>query len=78
MPTATGEITFEANGPARLIAVDNGDHSSDDLLGGNRIALHKGFAMAIFTFRTNSWNCKIESDSNGIETGRGKLNNKIT
>lgn len=47
VPTATGEITFEVNGAASLIAVDNGDHSSDDLFGGSKKALYKGFVMAI-------------------------------
>lgn len=47
VPTATGEITFEISGPAQLIAVDNGDHSSNDLFSGNRKQLYKGFAMAI-------------------------------
>lgn len=47
VPTAAGEIAFEVSGAARLIAVDNGDHSSDSLFVGNRTVLHKGFAMAI-------------------------------
>lgn len=47
VPTAAGELTFEVGGAARLIAADNGDHSSDDLFGGNKKVLHKGFAMAI-------------------------------
>jgi beta-galactosidase len=29
--TATGALTFDVSGAARLIAVDNGDHVSDDL-----------------------------------------------
>lgn len=47
VPTASGEITFDVSGLATIIAVDNGDHSSDDLFGGNKKVLHKGFAMAI-------------------------------
>jgi beta-galactosidase len=39
--------TFDVSGDARLIAVDNGDHSSDELFAGNRRSLHNGFAMAI-------------------------------
>lgn len=45
--TATGELTFEVEGAARLIALDNGNHSSDDLFDGNSKTLYKGFAMAI-------------------------------
>lgn len=47
VPTAADELTFEVSGPARLIAVDNGDHASDELFSGNKTVLHKGFAMAI-------------------------------
>ena len=47
VPTATGEVIFEVSGAGRLIAVDNGDHASDELFTGNKKALHKGFAMAI-------------------------------
>jgi beta-galactosidase len=45
--TATGALTFDVSGAARLIAVDNGDHVSDDLFAGNKKVLHNGFAMAI-------------------------------
>lgn len=45
--TATGELTFEVSGAARLMALDNGDHASDDLFAGNKKMLYKGFAMAI-------------------------------
>ncbi|XAE59000.1 DUF4982 domain-containing protein [Termitidicoccus mucosus] len=31
VPDAIGEVTFEVSGAARLIAVDNGDHRSDEL-----------------------------------------------
>lgn len=47
VPTATGEVTFDVSGAASLIAVDNGDHSSDDLFAGHQKQLHNGFAMAI-------------------------------
>jgi beta-galactosidase len=45
--TAPGAVTFDVKGAARLIAVDNGDHWSDDLFAGNKKVLHNGFAMAI-------------------------------
>lgn len=47
VPTVKGELSFEVSGPSRLIAVDNGNHSSDDLFDGNKKVLHNGFAMAI-------------------------------
>lgn len=47
VPDATGEVTFEVSGVAQLLAVDNGNHSSDELFGGNKRQLHNGFAMAV-------------------------------
>jgi beta-galactosidase len=47
VPTATDEISFDIGGAASLIAVDNGNHLSDDLFAGNKKRLHNGFAMAI-------------------------------
>jgi len=31
VPATEGEVTFEVSGEARLIAVDNGDHMTDEL-----------------------------------------------
>ncbi|MES2773427.1 MAG: glycoside hydrolase family 2 TIM barrel-domain containing protein [Bacteroidota bacterium] len=47
VPTVGGELTFDVTGAAQLIAVDNGNHLSDDLFAGNKKILHNGFAMAI-------------------------------
>ena len=48
VPTAEEEVTFEVSGAAKLIAVDNGDHTTDRVFSeGNSIRLHNGFAMAI-------------------------------
>jgi beta-galactosidase len=47
VPTETAELIFDVSGAASLIAVDNGNHLSDDLFAGNKKRLHNGFAMAI-------------------------------
>jgi len=47
VPTVGGELTFDVRGVASLIAVDNGNHWSDDLFAGNKKVLHNGFAMGI-------------------------------
>lgn len=47
VPTFKGEITFDVSGEAKLIAVDNGDHSSDELFSGTQRTMYRGFAMAI-------------------------------
>lgn len=46
-PMANEKLTFEVNGPAELVAVDNGDINSDELHVGNTRSLHQGAAMAI-------------------------------
>ena len=38
---------YKRQGEARLIAVDNGDHMTDELFSGNHKKLHQGFVMAI-------------------------------
>lgn len=45
--TASGELTFEVKGNAKLLAVDNGDHYTDDIFTGNKVIMHNGFAMVI-------------------------------
>lgn len=47
VPTATGEVTFDVTGAARLIAVDNGDHQSEELFAGNKRLLFNGTALCI-------------------------------
>jgi beta-galactosidase len=47
VPTFNGEAMFDISGEAKLIAVDNGDHSSDELFSGNKRKMYRGFAMAI-------------------------------
>lgn len=46
---ATGDVTFQVDGAASLLAVDNSDHYSDLLFTSdiNHKPLHRGFAMAI-------------------------------
>lgn len=41
------DVTFQVNGAAKLLAVDNGDQYSDELFDGHTRKLHNGFAMAI-------------------------------
>lgn len=66
VPTATGEVTFEVNGPANLIAVDNGDHASDELFSGNKKILHKGFVMAIIRSTQTAGNVKLKVTAPGL------------
>lgn len=67
VPTATGELTFDVSGAARLIAVDNGDHLSDDLFTGNKKALYKGFAMAILRSEQTAGTVKLKVTAPGLK-----------
>lgn len=46
-PQASAPLTFTVNGDAELIAVDNGDISSNEPFTGNRRSLYRGSALAI-------------------------------
>ena len=63
-----GEVTFEITGAARLIAVDNGDHSSDELFAGNKRRLHKGFVMAILRSTQTAGTVKIKASAAGLKS----------
>ena len=67
IPTATGEISFDVSGAATLIAVDNGDHSSDDLFSGNKKALYKGFTMAILRSAQTPGTVKLKVSGMGLK-----------
>lgn len=45
--TADAELNFNISGAANLIALDNGNHLSNDLFAGNKKRLHNGFALGI-------------------------------
>jgi beta-galactosidase len=67
VPTAMGEITFDVSGTAKLIAVDNGDHSSDNLFAGNQIALYRGFAMGILRSQQKAGTVKLKVTAQGLK-----------
>ena len=67
VPTHEGEVTFSVDGAARLIAVDNGDHSSNDLFDGNRKSLYEGFAMAIVRASREAGKVKITASCDGLK-----------
>ncbi len=76
VPTATGEVSFDVSGAARLIAVDNGNHFSDELFGGNKRMLHNGFAMAVLRSERKTGDVKIKVSVNGLKTAEYKMASK--
>lgn len=65
--TAVANVTFAVTGAARLAAVDNGDHWSDDLFAGNSKALHNGFAMAILRSGQSAGTVRLKVSSDGLK-----------
>jgi beta-galactosidase len=77
VPTATGELVFDVSGAASLIAVDNGNHLSDDLFAGNEKVLYNGFAMAILRSTQTAGTIKIKVSGAGLKSIRENLSSKI-
>ncbi|GAB2846813.1 glycoside hydrolase family 2 TIM barrel-domain containing protein [Hymenobacter ruber] len=65
--TTPGEVTFDVSGAARLIAVDNGNHTSDDLFAGNKKAFYNGFAMAILRADQKAGSVKLKVTAPGLK-----------
>jgi beta-galactosidase len=76
VPTASGELTFELSGEAKLIALDNGDHSSDDLFSGNKKTMYKGFAMAILRSGQKGGTVKLNVTGKGLKQAKQTFTTK--
>lgn len=74
--TSAGEVEFTVNGNAKLIAVDNGDHYSNELFGGNKRKLHKGFALAILRSNQKPGEVKISATVKGLKNVELKMATK--
>lgn len=69
VPTAKGEVVFDVSGEAKLIAVDNGDHTTDKIFSeNNQITLHNGFAMAILRSSKVAGKTKIKASVVGLKS----------
>ena len=73
VPTATGEVTFDVSGCAKLYAVDNGDHTSDELFDGNQRHLFNGFAMAILRSTKTAGKIEIRASVPGLKSAKMTL-----
>lgn len=75
-PTTEGEVTFEVSGEAKLIAVDNADHYTDELFSGNTKKLHKGFVMAILRSNQTGGAVKIKASCKGLKSAVKTVSSK--
>lgn len=76
VPTTEGEVTFEISGEAKLIAVDNADHYTDELFSGNTKKLHKGFVMAILRSNQTGGAVKIKASCKGLKSAVKTVSSK--
>lgn len=76
VPISDREVIFDLTGAAKIIAVDNGDHRSNDLFFGNKKKLHNGFAMAILRSDRTSGEVKIKVSAKGLKSAERKLATK--
>ena len=73
VPEAAGEVVFDVAGAGRIIAVANGDHSSNDLFDGNKRLLHKGFAMVVIRSQQEPGEVKVKASVKGLRAAEKKI-----
>src|SRR5690606_7956188 len=67
------DVTFELSGAAKLLAVDNGDHASDELFDGNKRRLHQGYALAVLRAQRAPGEVRLEVHSAGLKSAGANL-----
>ena len=75
VPTAQGNVTFHVAGAAYLLAVDNGNHVSDELFAGPQRQLHNGAAPLHPAFRPHCRYCTGRSQCRRTSHGENRTEN---
>ncbi|WP_443939355.1 glycoside hydrolase family 2 TIM barrel-domain containing protein [Pedobacter sp. MW01-1-1] len=73
VPDFDGEVVFDVSGTAQIIAVDNGNHLSNEVFLGNKKQMFKGFAMAILRSKQTAGTVNVSVKANGLKTSSKKL-----
>lgn len=73
VPTLEGDASFAVSGEATLVALDNGDHLSNELFSGNERKMHKGFAMAILRSKQMPGDVQLKVTVKGLNGAEKKL-----
>ena len=74
--TETADLNFDVSGAATLIALDNGNHLSDDLFAGNKKRLHNGFAVAILRSSQTAGTVKLKVMGAGFKPAQQNMTTK--
>ena len=67
VPTATHDIQLSVEGPARLVAVGNGDMTSDDIASQQHVHLSQGSALAILRAKDESGSVTVTATAPGLK-----------
>jgi beta-galactosidase len=70
---AQDELTFEVEGDARIVAVTNGDITSEELNVQDHRRLYNGSAMVILRAGRNASKITLKTKANGYKTVITKL-----
>lgn len=70
VPTATGEISLDVSGEAKLIALDNGDHYTNELFSGSKRSLNRGFAMAVLRSNRAGGKVTVKASLQGLKSAK--------
>lgn len=73
VPDVAVEVTFEVEGDARLIAVDNGDHYTDELFDGDTKKMYRGFVMGILRSGQTGGKVTLKASAPGLKKARKYL-----
>lgn len=73
VPVNGTDVTFRVDGEARLIALDNDDHTTGELFSGNHKALHRGFVMAILRTTRKAGNIAVNISAKGLKGANVRL-----
>lgn len=73
VPEANQMLTFSVEGDAQIVAVDNGDLTSDELHVVNQRSLHKGSALVILRSGKTSGNITLKVSGEGYRTVKSNI-----
>ena len=73
VPEANQLLTFEVEGDARVVAVDNGDLASDELHTGNQRSLYRGTALVILRSGKTAGEVTLEVSGEGFRSVKTKI-----
>jgi beta-galactosidase len=76
VPTAANAITFELQGPGKIIGVDNGDPFDHDSFKSNQRKAFNGLCLAIVQTSRNAGTIRITARSGGLRPASVELNSQ--